>query len=81
MIDSLFVGMLHDIIKKSFVCKKPEDAEIQSLFAPVKDCNDKLTLLNKDRDFPLNYVKCMTEIVSSVNWVLIVPSLRSFTIA
>lgn len=78
MIDALFMGMMHDIIKKSFVCKKPSDAEIQSLFAPVKECDEKLGVLNKDRDFPLNYVKCMKEIISSVNWVLIVGLHHSF---
>lgn len=64
--------MLHDIIKKSFVCKKPADTDLNTLFAPVKECNDKLNALNKDRDFPLNYVKCMYEIITCVNWVVIV---------
>ena len=66
--------MMKEIIIKSFACKKPSDEQLAIIFAPVKTCVEKLNALNKDRDFPLNYVKCMNEIVSSVNWVVIVCS-------
>ena len=42
------------------------------LLSPVKDCNAKLEALNRDRDFPVNYVKAMREIVSSIFWVNLV---------
>lgn len=63
-----------ELIDKAAACKQPTQAELQSLFAPVKECNDKLSALNRDRDFPVNYVKAMTEIVSSINWVNLVRS-------
>lgn len=63
-----------ELIDKAAACKQPTQAELQSLFAPVKECNDKLSALNRDRDFPVNYVKAMTEIVSSINWVNVVRS-------
>lgn len=63
-----------ELIDKAAACKQPTQAELQSLFAPVKECNDKLSALNRDRDFPVNYVKAMTEIVSSINWVNVVCS-------
>ena len=65
---------MKEIIVKSFACKKPSGEQLAIIFAPVKTCVEKLNALNKDRDFPLNYVKCMNEIVSSVNWVVIVCS-------
>ena len=58
-----------ELIDKAAVCKQPT-----SLFAPVKECNDKLSALNRDRDFPVNYVKAMTEIMNSINWVNMVCS-------
>lgn len=61
-----------ELIDKAAACKQPTQAELQSLFAPVKECNDKLSALNRDRDFPVNYVKAMTEIVSAINWVNLV---------
>ena len=63
-----------ELIDKAAACKQPTQAELQSLFAPVKECNDKLSALNRDRDFPVNYVKAMTEIMNSINWVNLVRS-------
>ena len=40
-----------ELIDKAAACKQPTQAELQSLFAPVKECNDKLSALNRDRDF------------------------------
>lgn len=54
----------------------PTEAEMATLFAPVKDCNTKLDALNRDRDFPVNYVKAMREIIGSIFWVNVVGSIR-----
>ena len=61
-----------ELIAKGPVCKQPTQEELVVLFAPVKECNDKLNALNRDRDFPANYVKAMSEIISCINWVNIV---------
>lgn len=61
-----------DLIVKGPVCKQPTQEELAVLFAPVKECNDKLNALNRDRDFPANYVKAMSEIIGCINWVNIV---------
>lgn len=61
-----------DLIVKGPVCKQPTQEELVVLFAPVKECNDKLNALNLDRDFPANYVKAMSEIIGCINWVNIV---------
>lgn len=58
------------------MCKMPTEAEMATLFAPVKDCNTKLDALNRDRDFPVNYVKAMREIIGSIFWVNVVGSIR-----
>ena len=74
--DTLFSKLLKEILQKAAVCKKPNDTEMATLFAPVKECNAKLDVLNRDRDFPVNYVKAMREIIGSIFWVNVVCSIR-----
>ena len=67
---------MKEILQKAAVCKKPNDTEMATLFAPVKECNTKLDVLNRDRDFPVNYVKAMREIIGSIFWVNVVGFIR-----
>lgn len=72
IIDTIFMKLQKDLIAKGPLCKQPTQEEMVVLFAPVKECSDKLNVLNRDRDFPANYVKAMSEVVGCINWVNIV---------
>ena len=43
-----------------------------ALFAPVSESSKKLDALDKDRSFPVNYVKAMREVIAMINWVVMV---------
>lgn len=72
MVFNIYGKLSQDLIAMAAVCKKPENSKLGELFAPVGEANVELNALDKDRTFPLNYVKTMREIIALVNWVNIV---------
>ena len=65
----MFGKLQKEIIERGAACKQPTQEELVTLFAPVSESFNKLDALDKDRSFPLNYVKAMREIVGMINWV------------
>ena len=72
MMFNIYGKMSLDLIAMAAVCKKPDDKKFGELFTPVAEANKKLNELDRDRDFPLNFVKTMRELVTMVNWMNIV---------
>ena len=68
----MFGKLQKEIIERGAACKQPTQEELMALFAPVSESSKKLDALDKDRSFPVNYVKAMREVIAMINWVVMV---------